>query len=118
MVLISNGKSTKANGYLDRTLEQLSRADVEAVVFDKIMENPVKEVIMEGAAFAKENGCDFIVALDKGQSSIPLRQSRQWQQMRENCGIMYVVVPEKVSRLSTKDFQLLQLQQPLVQALR
>ena len=27
------------------------------------MENPVKEMVMEGAAFARENGCDFIVAL-------------------------------------------------------
>ncbi len=66
MVLISNGKSTKANGYLDRTLEQLVNAGVETAVFDKIMENPVKDVIMEGAAFARENNCDFIVALGGG----------------------------------------------------
>lgn len=66
MVLISNGKSTRENGYLDRTLKQLERANAEAAIFDKIMENPVKEVIMEGAAFARENGCDFIVALGGG----------------------------------------------------
>ena len=34
--------------------------------FAKVMENPVKEMIMEGAAFARENGCDFIVALGGG----------------------------------------------------
>lgn len=66
MVLISNGRSTKANGYLERTLDQLKKAGVETAVFDRIMENPVKEVVMEGAAFAKENGCDFIVALGGG----------------------------------------------------
>ena len=66
LVLISNGKSTKANGYLDRTLAELKKSDVETVVFDKIMENPVKDVIMEGAAFARENECDFIVALGGG----------------------------------------------------
>ncbi|MCC8073068.1 MAG: iron-containing alcohol dehydrogenase [Clostridiales bacterium] len=66
MVLISNGKSTKENGYLDRTLAQLEKAGVKTAVFDKIMENPIREVIMEGAAFAKENGCDFIVALGGG----------------------------------------------------
>lgn len=66
MVLISNGKSTKANGYLDRTLEQLEKAGVKTALFDKIMENPIKEVIMEGAAFARENNCDFIVALGGG----------------------------------------------------
>ena len=66
MVLISNGKSTKENGYLDRTLEQLKSAGVETAVFDKIMENPIKEVIMEGAEFARDNKCDFIVALGGG----------------------------------------------------
>lgn len=66
MVLISNGKSTRKNGYLDRTLAQLEKTGVQTAVFDKIMENPVKDVIMEGAAFARENGCDFIVALGGG----------------------------------------------------
>ena len=65
-VLTSNGKSANVNGTLDRTLEQLRIANVETVVFDKIMENPVREIIMEGAAFAKENACDFIVALGGG----------------------------------------------------
>ncbi len=66
MLLISNGKSTKVNGSLDKVKEQLAKAGVEYAVFDKIMENPVKEVIMEGAAFARENGCDFILALGGG----------------------------------------------------
>ena len=66
LVLISNGKSTRENGYLDRTLEQLEKAGVETALFDKIMENPIKDVIMEGAAFARENECDFIVALGGG----------------------------------------------------
>lgn len=66
MVLISNGKSTKENGYLDRTLEQLEKAGVETAVWAGIMENPLKEAIMQGAAFAKENDCDFIVALGGG----------------------------------------------------
>lgn len=66
LLLISNGKSTKANGYLERTEAQLKKAGVEYAVFAGIMENPVKEAIMEGAAFARENACDFIVALGGG----------------------------------------------------
>lgn len=66
LLLISNGKSTKANGYLDRTEAQLKKAGVEYTIYAGIMENPVKEAIMEGAAFAKENHCDFIVALGGG----------------------------------------------------
>lgn len=63
MLLISNGKSTKVNGSLDTVKAQLTKAGVAYAVFDKIMENPIKEVIMEGAAFARANGCDFILAL-------------------------------------------------------
>lgn len=66
LLLISNGKSTRLNGSLDCTREQLEKAGVEYAVFDKIMENPYKSVIMEGAAFARENSCDFIVALGGG----------------------------------------------------
>lgn len=66
MIVISNGKSTRANGYLSRTEEQLRLAGVETVVFDKVQPNPLKATVMEGAGFAKENGCDFIVALGGG----------------------------------------------------
>lgn len=66
LLLISNGKSTKANGYLDRTEKQLEKAGVEYVVCGNIHENPSKEVVMEAAAVAKENNCDFIVALGGG----------------------------------------------------
>ena len=66
MVVISNGKSTRANGYLSRTEEQLRLSEVETAVFDKVMPNPLRTTIMEGAAFAKDNGCDFIVALGGG----------------------------------------------------
>lgn len=66
LLLISNGKSTKVNGSLDRTIEQLEKAGIEYAIFDKIMENPYRSVIMEGAAFAKENTCDFILALGGG----------------------------------------------------
>jgi len=66
LLLISNGKSTKVNGSLGRVKEQLAEAGVEYAVFDKIMENPIKEVVMEGAAFSRANECDFILALGGG----------------------------------------------------
>jgi len=44
----------------------LKQAGVQTVVFDRIMANPLKSTIMEGAACARENGCDFIVALGGG----------------------------------------------------
>ncbi|WP_094550106.1 iron-containing alcohol dehydrogenase [Petroclostridium xylanilyticum] len=68
MIVISKGKSAKANGYLTRTEEQLQLAGVESVVFDKVEANPLKSTVMAGAAFAKENQCDFIVALGGGST--------------------------------------------------
>ena len=46
--------------------QELKLAGVETVLFDKIMANPLKSTVMEGAACAKETGCDFIVALGGG----------------------------------------------------
>lgn len=66
VIIISNGKSTRANGYLSRTEEQLAHAGVTTSVFDKIQPNPLKETVMEGAAFVKAQGADFIVALGGG----------------------------------------------------
>jgi alcohol dehydrogenase len=66
LLLMSCGKSAKVSGAYDRTLEQLQKAGVAVAEFAKVMENPVKEMVMEGAAFARENGCDFIVALGGG----------------------------------------------------
>lgn len=66
LVVISNGKSTRANGYLDRTLDQLSQAGVESVVYDKVQANPTKECVEEGAKLANKEQCDFIVALGGG----------------------------------------------------
>lgn len=66
MIVISNGKSTRANGYLARTEDELCLAGATTVVFDKVEANPLKSTVMKGSAFAKENKCDFIVALGGG----------------------------------------------------
>lgn len=66
LLLISNGTSVKKYGTLERVEKQLKAASVEYAICANIHENPFKEVVMEAAAFAKENGCDFIVALGGG----------------------------------------------------
>ena len=68
LIVISSGKSTRANGYLDRTVRELELAGVEYVVFDKILPNPIKTHVEEGAALAKAEGCDFLVGLGGGSS--------------------------------------------------
>jgi alcohol dehydrogenase, iron-dependent len=66
LLVISNGKSTKENGYLRRTEEQLSDAGVVWCVFDEIEANPLNTTVMRGAAKAKSEECDFIVTLGGG----------------------------------------------------
>lgn len=68
LIVITSGKSVREHGYLDRVQEQLSQAGVESVVFDKILPNPVKRHVMEGASFVRENGCDFVIGLGGGSS--------------------------------------------------
>ena len=67
LVVISNGKSARANGYLDRLLNQLKKANIDHALFDKVEPNPLKSTVMAGAKTAKENNCDFIVALGGGR---------------------------------------------------
>ena len=66
MLVISSGNSTRRSGALDRTTEQLRTAGVEVALFDKVGSNPLKATVEEGAAFARSNGCDFVVALGGG----------------------------------------------------
>lgn len=66
LIIISNGKSTRANGYLARTEDQLHRAGVETFVFDGVAPNPSVGNVNAGAKVARDNDCDFLVALGGG----------------------------------------------------
>ena len=66
LVVISNGQSVKKYGYLARVEKELDLAGVEHTLFDEIRPNPTRETVMNGAKAAKDNGCDFIVALGGG----------------------------------------------------
>ena len=66
VIVISNGRSVRANGALSRTQEQLAAAGIEAAVFDRVQANPLASTIMEGANFVKAQEADFIVALGGG----------------------------------------------------
>lgn len=58
--------STKKSGLLDRTLASLSRSGVEYAVFDKVTQNPLTTTVYEGAALAKESGCDMVLGVGGG----------------------------------------------------
>ncbi|MCI8360131.1 MAG: iron-containing alcohol dehydrogenase [Clostridiales bacterium] len=68
LIVISAGTSMRKYGYLDRVQSLLEKNGADYEVFDKILANPVKSHVMEGAALAKETGCDFVVGLGGGSS--------------------------------------------------
>lgn len=68
LIVISSGGSARSHGYLARVEEQLDLAGVAHVVFDRILPNPIRTHVMEGAAIAREEGCDFVVGLGGGSA--------------------------------------------------
>ena len=68
LIVISSGNSMRANGYLQKVEEQLQKGGCQAAIFDKILPNPIKKHVMEGAEFARQEKCDFIVGLGGGSS--------------------------------------------------
>lgn len=66
MLVISNGKSAKENGSFYTVVKELEQLGMTVSVYDKIQANPLKSTVMDGAAFARQNSCDFIVALGGG----------------------------------------------------
>lgn len=66
LLVISNGKSARESGALERTQRELGLAGVSSVLFDKVCANPIKSIVEEGARLAARSGCDFVVALGGG----------------------------------------------------
>lgn len=75
LLLTSTGKSYKICGAFDKVVDELKLAKVDYVHLANVVENPLKENCEEAGMFARENGCDFIVALGGGavlDSSVPV----------------------------------------------
>ena len=68
LIVISAGSSMKKYGYLSKVQALLKLNDVENVVFDKILQNPIKSHVMEAAALCRQEGCDFVIGLGGGSS--------------------------------------------------
>lgn len=65
--LIVTGKSSaKKSGLYDKVNDSLKTAGLATVLFDKVAQNPLTTTAEEGAAFAKANGCDVVVAIGGG----------------------------------------------------
>ncbi|WP_300755257.1 iron-containing alcohol dehydrogenase [uncultured Brachyspira sp.] len=67
-LIVTGGTSIKKYGYLKRLEEELDKANVNHVLFDKILPNPIKDHVMEGASLAKKENCDFVIGIGGGSS--------------------------------------------------
>ena len=65
-MLVTGHGSAKKNGSQADVIEALEKENIDYVVFDKVMSNPTIACSYEGAAFARENKVDFIIAIGGG----------------------------------------------------
>ncbi len=68
LIVITNGRSMRSLGYLARVENCLKKQGIEAVVFDKVLPNPVEEHVMEAAELVRNENCDFIIGLGGGSA--------------------------------------------------
>ncbi|MEG6569292.1 iron-containing alcohol dehydrogenase [Thermoanaerobacterium thermosaccharolyticum] len=68
LLVIGSGNSMRKHGYLDRVTSYLKQNNVDYVVYDKILPNPIADHVAEGAKLAKENECDFVIGLGGGST--------------------------------------------------
>ena len=79
LVVISNGRSTKANGYLATVEAELHAAGVATVLFDRVEANPLKSTVGQGAAPAERSPAPC-VHHDDGRHGLRGRCLRRHQQ--------------------------------------
>ena len=65
-LVVTGRSSAKKSGLYDKVADSLKQAGIEHVLFDKVAQNPLTTTAIEGAQFAKDNGCDVVVAIGGG----------------------------------------------------
>jgi len=67
-LLVTGRSAARKSGLLDRAVSVLDGAGVAVTLFERIMPNPTAAVVDEGAALAREQGCDVVVAVGGGSA--------------------------------------------------
>lgn len=65
-LIVTGHSSAKKSGLYDKVKDSLAEAGISSVLFDRVAQNPLTTTAEEGAAFAKANGCDVVVAIGGG----------------------------------------------------
>lgn len=65
-LIVTGHSSAKKSGLYDKVKDSIKAEGIDSVLFDKVAQNPLTTTAAEGAAFAKDNGCDVVVAIGGG----------------------------------------------------
>lgn len=65
-LIVTGRTSAKKSGLYDRVVAKLETAHIDYVLFDQVDANPLTTTALEGAAFAKSESCDMVIAIGGG----------------------------------------------------
>lgn len=65
-LIVTGRTSAKKSGLYDRVAAKLDAAHVEHVLFDQVDANPLTTTALDGAALAKSESCDLVIAIGGG----------------------------------------------------
>ena len=65
-LIVTGRTSAKKSGLYDRVVAKLDAAHIEHVLFDQVDANPLTTTALDGAALAKSESCDMVIAIGGG----------------------------------------------------
>ena len=65
-LIVTGRTSAKKSGLYDRVVAKLDTAHIEHVLFDQVDANPLTITALDGAALAKSESCDMVIAIGGG----------------------------------------------------
>ena len=65
-LIVTGRTSAKKSGLYDRVVAKLDAAHIDHVLFDQVDTNPLTTTALDGAALAKSESCDMVIAIGGG----------------------------------------------------
>lgn len=65
-LIVTGRSSAKKSGLYDRVVVKLDAAHIDHVLFDQVDANPLTTTALDGAALAKSESCDMVIAIGGG----------------------------------------------------
>ena len=65
-LIVTGRSSAKKSGLYDRIVAKLDAAHIDHVLFDQVDANPLTTTALDGAALAKSESCDMVIAIGGG----------------------------------------------------